>query len=73
MWATRQQNSAIYMGRNGFGQILVVDQWPPPSNPQFRAPSKHTLIDYGKNGLDSKGHYHTPVNNAYYYHVIVVK
>ena len=67
------QNSATYMGRNGYGQILVVDQWPGRRNALHNAPFKHTLIDYGPKGLDSKGNYHSRVNNAYYYHVIVVK
>ena len=66
------QNSAIYMGHNAAGQIMVVDQWPPPNAQKYNAPFEHPLANYGASGLDSHGNYHSYENNAYYYHVIVV-
>jgi RHS repeat-associated protein len=66
------QNSAIYMGHNAAGQIMVVDQWPPPNAQKYNAPFEHPLANYGATGLDSHGNYHSYENNAYYYHVIVV-
>jgi RHS repeat-associated protein len=65
------QNSAIYMGHDPkTGQIMVVDQWPPPNKPQYNAPFEHPLDNHGAG--------HNPLtnrmeNNAYYYHVIVVR
>lgn len=64
------QNSAIYMGHDPkTGQIMVVDQWPPPNATQYNAPFEHALANHG-GGHNLKDN--RMENNAYYYHVIVV-
>jgi RHS repeat-associated protein len=64
------QNSAIYMGHDPkTGQIMVVDQWPPPNAKQYNAPFEHPLLNHGEgHNLQTN----RMENNAYYYHVIVV-
>jgi len=64
------QNSAIYMGHDPkTGQIMVVDQWPPPNAKQYNSPFEHPLLDHGEgHNLQTN----RMENNAYYYHVIVV-
>ena len=39
------QNSAIYLGHNKAGDVMVVDQWPPLNKPQYNAvaPSQSPL------------------------------
>jgi hypothetical protein len=63
------QNSAIYMGHDKAGNIMVVDQWPPPNKPQYNAPFEHPLENHGE-GHDLQNN--RMENNAYYYHVIIV-
>jgi RHS repeat-associated protein len=60
------QNSAIYMGHDKAGNVMVVDQWPPPNKPQYNAPFEHPLANYGPNSTQRME------NNAFFYHVIVV-
>jgi RHS repeat-associated protein len=60
------QNSAIYMGHDKAGNVMVVDQWPPPNKPQYNAPFEHPLANYGPNSTQRME------NNASFYHVIVV-
>jgi hypothetical protein len=62
------QNSAIYMGHDKSGNIMVVDQWPPPNAKQYNAPFEHPLANHGE-GHDLQSN--RMENNAYYYHVIV--
>ena len=61
------QNSAIYMGHDKNGRIMVVDQWPPPNPPQTNAPFLHPLVNYGLNDTTQRME-----NNAAFYHVIIV-
>ncbi len=64
------QNSAIYMGHDPkTGQIMVVDQWPPPNKPQYNAPNLHPLDNFGPNSNGPSGRIE---NNAYHYNVIIV-
>lgn len=72
--AGADQNSAIYMGHYTSGpykgQVKIVDQWPPPNPKGTNAPFEHPLLNHGE------GHNLTTnrmENNAYYYHVIVVR
>ena len=60
------QNSAIYMGHDKAGNVMVVDQWPPPNKPQYNAPFEYPLANYGPNSTQPME------NNASFYHVIVV-
>lgn len=62
------QNSAIYMGHNKYGQVMVVDQWPSPPNDAARStPNLHPMNNYGPD----PGGAHRIENNSYYYHVII--
>jgi len=64
------QNSATYMGHDPkTGQIMVVDQWPPPNAKQYNAPNLHPLANFGPNSNGPSGRIE---NNAYHYHVIIV-
>jgi hypothetical protein len=63
------QNSAIYMGHDPkTGEIMVVDQWPPPNAPQYNAPFEHPLENYGPTSNGPSGRIE---NNAYHYNVII--
>lgn len=69
--AGQDQNSAIYMGHDPkTGQIIVVDQFPPPNPKRYNAPFKHALESHGP-GHNLKNN--RMENNAYYYHVIIVR